>query len=283
MGRFQVDPPPFRAWRTGRILPSMRRNELRDLLIDVGLDLLIEEGLARGTERLTFKRVFDRAAEERGLRVTNASVIGRIWVDMADYQADVLAAALESIDQAGVEDTIRAAGEVLATADLDSPEGRRTAATELIRVACDAHIETMVRSRTANLTIGLRGLGVSRLPSDGGTPAAESLRSAYEVYCIRWDFALGRAFEVLGVRMRPGVTIRQLSMLAISLAEGFAIWDRVDPTMTRHILRPTGKEGEKQEWTLFSMGIEGLLWQFAELEEGPAWPPGPGASAGNPE
>ena len=260
----------------------MRRDELREVLIEMGLDLLIDEGLARGTERLTFKRVFDRASEERGLRVTNASVIGRIWVDMAEYQADVLAAALERIDQAGVEDTIRAAGEVLAAADLDSVDGRRAAATELVRVACAAHIETMVRSRTVNLAIGLRGLGVSRLPSDEGTPAAESLRRAYEVYCVRWDFALGRAFEVLGVRMRPGVTLRQLSMLAISLAEGFAIWDRVDPTMTRDILRPTGS-GEKEDWTLFSMGVEALVWQFAELDEGPDQPSGPGASAGNPE
>ncbi|HEY5109180.1 MAG TPA: hypothetical protein VII96_06170, partial [Acidimicrobiales bacterium] len=76
----------------------MRRDELKELLVEVGLDLLIEEGLARGTERLTFKRVFDRAADERGVRVTNASVIGRIWTDMADYQADVLAAALKNDD-----------------------------------------------------------------------------------------------------------------------------------------------------------------------------------------
>jgi hypothetical protein len=261
----------------------MRREELRDLLIGVGLDLLIDEGLARGTERLTFKRVFDRASEEHGLRVTNASVIGRIWVDMADYQADVLAAALETVDQAGFEDTIRAAGEVVAAADLDSPDGRRAAATELVRVASAAHIGTVARSRTANLAIGLRGLGVSRLPSDEGTSAADGVRRAYEVYCVRWDYALGRAFEVLGVRMRPGVSIRQLSMLAISLAEGFAIWDRVDPTMTRGILRPTGREGEKQEWTLFSMGLDALVWQFAELDGDADRPSPSGASAGNPE
>ena len=249
----------------------------------VGFDLLIDEGLARGTERLTFKRVFDRASEERGVRVTNASVIGRIWVDMADYQADVLAAALEAIDQAGVEFSIRAAGEVLAGADLASVDGRRAAATEMVRVVCAAHVETMARSRTAHLTIGLRGLGVSRLPTEEGTPAAESLLRAYEVYCVRWDFALGRAFEMLGVRMRPGLTIRQLSMVAISLAEGFIVWDRLDPVMSRHILRPTGPEGEKQEWTLFSMGLEALLWQFAELDEHAGTPAGPGASAGNPE
>ncbi len=43
------------------------------------------------------------------MRVTNASVIGRIWVDMADFQADVLAAALENDDGPVSEETIRAA------------------------------------------------------------------------------------------------------------------------------------------------------------------------------
>ena len=256
----------------------MRREQLRQLLIDVGLDLLLDEGLARGTERLTFKRVFERVNEERGVRVTNASVIGRIWSDMADYQADVLAAALENVDQSGVEETIQASANALAVADLDRLAGRRAAVTEVVRVTCAAHLEALTLSRTASLTIGLRGLGVSRLPSDEGAPAAESLRRAYEMYCIRWDFALGRAFEVLGVRMRPGVGIRQLSMLAISLAEGSTIWDRVDPTMSRQLLLPTGSEGEKQEWTLFALGLDALVWQLAELDED--WTSG---SSGNPE
>lgn len=260
----------------------MRREDLRELLIEVGLEMLVEEGLARGTERLTFKRVFDRATEERGVRITNASVIGRIWADMADYQADVLATALETIDEEGVEETIRTASEVLVGADLGSPEGRRAATTEVVRVACAAHMESVIRSRMANLTMGLRGISVSRLPADEGTPAAEGVRRAYEVYCVRWDFVLSRSFEILGVRMRPGVSIRQLSMLAISLAEGFTIWDRVDPTMTRHILRPTGPGDEKQEWTLFAVGLEALVWQFAELDDDPdsAWSSGGGLPAG---
>jgi hypothetical protein len=95
------------------------------------------------------------------------------------------------------------------------------------------------------------------------------VRQVYEEFATRWDFVFMQTFAVIGVRLRPGLTIRQLSMLAISLTEGFSIWERVDPTMTRHILRPTGPNGEKQEWTLFSLGLEGLVWQFAELVESP--------------
>lgn len=260
----------------------MRRNELKDLLIQVGLELLHEEGLAHGTERVTFKRVFDRAAAERGVQLSNASVIGRIWLDMADYQADVLAAALTNDDRDGMEETLQAAARVLTGSDLTTVTGRRRATVEVIRVACEAHVDVLTRDPAADLKLGLRGLSVSRLPREEGTPTAVSIRRTYEEFAARWDYVLERAFAVIGIRLRPGLTIRQLSMLAISLTEGFATWDRIDPTMTRHILRPTGPYGEKEEWTLFSVGLESLVWQFAELD-GPADEGSVQPVAGNPE
>jgi len=260
----------------------MRRNELKDLLIQVGLELLLEEGLARGTERVTFKRVFDRAAAERGVKLSNASVIGRIWVDMAEFQADILAAALANDDRDGMEETLQAAARVLAGSDLTTLPGRRAAVVEVLRVACGAHVDALARDPRADLKMGLRGLSVSHLSMDGETPTAVSTRLAYEEFAARWDYVLERAFTVLGVRLRPGLTVRQLSMLAISLTEGFAVWDRINPTMTRNILRPTGPDGEKQEWNLFSVGLESLVWQFAELDgstDGGVGRP----EAGNPE
>jgi hypothetical protein len=56
--------------------------------------------------------VFDRAGAERAVR--NALVIGRIWADMDDYQADVLVAASQHDDQCGMEETILAAAKVVA-------------------------------------------------------------------------------------------------------------------------------------------------------------------------
>jgi hypothetical protein len=47
------------------------------------------------------------------------------------------------------------------------------------------------------------------------------------------------------------------------------VWDRVDPTRTRHILRPTGPNGEQQEWTAFAPVSEALVWRFAKLHDGP--------------
>lgn len=243
----------------------MRRDELKVLLVEVGLELLIEEGLARGIERLTFKRVFDRADDRRGIRVTNASVIGRIWSDMAEFQADVLAAALQNDDHVGMEETILAAAQVIAGADLVTVAGRRGATVEVIRVACAAHVDALTGAPKADINMGLRGLAVARLPMEQESPTGVIVRRTYEEFALRWEFVFEHAFNLIGVRLRPGFTLRQLSMLAISLTEGFAVWDRVDPVRSRHILRPTGPAGQQQEWTLFSLGLEALVWQFAEL------------------
>ena len=170
---------------------------MRDLLIEVALDLLIEEGLALGTERLTFKRVFDRAATERGVRVTNASVIGRIWDDMADFQADVLAAALQNDDVDGQEATILAAARVIVDADLTSIEGRRAAAVEVIRVACEAHIDALTRIPQGRRQPGPPGpVGVAaadgRRVADRG-PGAPGLRGVRHAVGLRLHADLRRA------------------------------------------------------------------------------------------
>ena len=72
--------PPPRSRRS--------REELREIVLEAGRDVLLSEGLGTGAEHLSFKRVLSHVERTRGIRVTNASVIGRIWVDMADYQAD---------------------------------------------------------------------------------------------------------------------------------------------------------------------------------------------------
>ena len=245
----------------------MRREELRDLLAAAGLDILIEEGLSRGTERLTFKRVFDRVATEHGVRVTNASVIGRIWDSMDDYQTDVLAAALNDDDQQEVEKTLAAATTVLENADLSSRAGRKTAAIEVCRLAGGANAATLAASRSGSLYIGVRGLAVSRLPLAGDAPISKAVLAAYESIVHRYEDLIGSAFAVLGLRVKPGFTLRQLSIAAISLAEGCTLWDRIDTSSTRGILRPTGPDGETQEWMLYAVGLEALLWQFAEWND----------------
>ena len=71
--------------------PKLSRESIRALLLETGRRLLVEEGLGTGVDTLTFKRVFERVEADTGRRLSNASVIRRVWENQADYQADVLA------------------------------------------------------------------------------------------------------------------------------------------------------------------------------------------------
>ena len=66
------------------------RDEIRSLLLRAGQDLVHEEGVEPGFGNITFKKVFDRVEKDTGIRITNASVIGRAWENQAAFQADVL-------------------------------------------------------------------------------------------------------------------------------------------------------------------------------------------------
>ena len=71
--------------------PKLSRDDLHVLFIETGRTILREEGLGGGGEALTFKRVSDRVEADTGIRVTNASLIGRVWENQSEYQTDVLA------------------------------------------------------------------------------------------------------------------------------------------------------------------------------------------------
>ena len=62
-----------------------------------------------------------------------------------------------------------------------------------------------------------------------------------------------------------------------ALAEGCVLRDRVDAAQMRGILRPTGPNGEEQEWTLFGLALDALAQQFFELD--PDWVPAPVAGS----
>ena len=62
------------------------RDELRELILATGQSMLEEEGLSSGAAALTFKRVFARVEEDTGIRLTNASVIRRVWDSQSEFQ-----------------------------------------------------------------------------------------------------------------------------------------------------------------------------------------------------
>src|SRR5271166_3142091 len=113
------------------------REELRATLIEEGREILFTEGLKAGSSSLTFKRVFDRVEAKTGLRITNASVIKRIWENQADFQADVFVTIARD-EERRAEGSGQRVAAMLRDFDMTTPESRARALREVCRMEGNA-------------------------------------------------------------------------------------------------------------------------------------------------
>jgi hypothetical protein len=250
------------------------REELRALLLDTGRTILQEEGLGTGAEALTFKRVFDRIEKETGVRLTNASIIKRVWDNQAEYQADVLVSIATDDGSMEFEYTELSIATVLDRLDVSSPEARWLSAAELCRVAGQANVEALERSPNWTSWIGVWALATAGDPSVYRAKIESALVEGYNAFTRRFVELYAGMASLLGFSLRPGLTLRQFAIAAESLAEGCALRSRVDPSDMAGIVRPTGRDGAPREWTLFAVGLEALARQFFDLD--PDWSPAGG-------
>jgi hypothetical protein len=252
--------------------PEHRRTkeELRRLLIEAGTQVLLEEGLGTGAEALTFKRVYDRLMQTTGARVTNSSVIGRIWDSQADFQLDVLSTFARECGSSAVDETLAAGASVLAHCDRSSLEGRRQTMVEALRLAAAAHIEAVAKSETWPPWVSVWALAVAGSGSDGAIlPVQEALVVGYERVTARYEEQYEAMLRYCGFRVRAPLTVHELTVAAGALAEGLVLRERVDVGGLGTVERPTGPEGAPQQWTLFGIALAALVEQFVEPD--PEW------------
>jgi hypothetical protein len=245
------------------------REEIRQLMMAAGLDLLAEEGLGIGAGELTFKRVFERVEASTGERLTNASVIRRVWTNQAEFQDDVLSAVAMAGDGGGeMGDTATALIPLMQSVDVSSPAGRRRALSQLCRVGGEANLKVLIDSRRWSLWVGVWVLAVTSPPSERGRRIRRALVEGYETTTDLWAELYQALIAHLGLRIREPFTLRQFTDSVGALVEGCALRAGAERTVPA-ILRPTGPDGQPEPWTLFSVGLEALVFQFLELD--PDW------------
>ncbi len=253
--------------------PKQSREELRSLLVQTGRLLVIEEGLGVGVESLTFKKVFDRVEAETGVRLSNASVIRRVWQNQADYQADVLATIAATDGLGEFDETIQALGPLIDHLDVSTPEARRRSLREVCRVGGAANIIRLLESPNWSTWVAVWTMATApNLEGEDQITYQRRIRDGlllgYEGFTSLWEGAYVALAELLGMRVRAPLTIRQLTVAVGALAEGCSLRQHVDPQLEGIVL-PTGVNGENQEWTLFGIGLEAILLHFFEPD--PDW------------
>ncbi len=253
-----------------RQTPRRTREDLRQLLVEAGTEIVWEEGLAAGAEHVTFKRAFEHLEERRGIRVTHASVIGRIWENQEEFQRDVLTmmAELEVLD---ADDVFAASLPGLDELDRSTAEARWRATAELCRTECGAMFDSILRSPTWSRWMAIWALAVVDSGSSRKKPIVEALLRGEIRATDRYEESYAAAMQVLGLRMREPFTVRQLALSVVAFGQGCALRAGVDKTTSHGIDRATGPEGAEQPWTMFAIGVEALIQQFIEID--PDWVP----------
>lgn len=258
--------------------PRLSRDELRTLFVEAGLAILREDGLGTSGESLTFKRARERVEADTGIHVTNASLIGRVWENQFDYQTDVLAVAASDDSASEIEDTLRVVSPVLVSMDATSEESRRLTMREICRLSAAANTKALSESTDWLLWIGIWAATAVGSSPERRTRIDDALKLSYLQVTARMEDFYRAGLDFIGYRVRDGLTVRQFTIAVAALAEGCVLRDRVDAQHMNGIKRPTGPEGEVQEWTLFGLALEALSNAFFEPD--PVWsPPGVDASS----
>jgi len=266
----------FRArTRSGLLMASRRprlsRDDLRALFIETGRAILREEGLGAGGEALTFKRVSDRVEAGTGIRVTNASLIGRVWENQFEYQTDVLATIAADDSTSEIEQTMQDMAPILLNMDPTSEESRRWTMREVCRASAAANTIALSRSTDWSLWIGIWAVTAVGAVPERRRRIESALEQSYQAMTERMERIYRAGIDFVGYRVRSGLTVRQFTIANAALAEGCVLRNRVDAAHMDGILRPTGPNGEEQEWTLFGLALEALSQAFFELD--PDWVP----------
>lgn len=249
--------------------PRRSAATIHQLLIDAGLAIVERDGLASGAEHLTFKRVF-AYLEARGVKLTHASVIRRVFDSQEDYQAAVLRVIAESDSANLVYVGDQVIEQVIANADLSSPTSRFRCFEEICRVGGNEAADLLHRSPMWRAWIGVWALaasGTSATDHELRATMAENYRRIDADARCRYDS--GMAF--LGIRPKAPFTVDQFSRAISSLLEGCSLRGLVDPEAMAPVELPTGPDGALQTWTPQSVAFVNLGRAMFEID--PDWVP----------
>jgi hypothetical protein len=164
------------------------------------------------------------------------------------------------------ERTAAVVAPVLSAADRTTLAGRQAALRDLCRTGAEANLEAMRESTNWPLWISVWGLAAGREPLAYRNEIEAALVTGYESFNERIEAIYTAVIAFLGLRIRPPFTLRQFTVAADSLGQGFGLRDRVDGYYNTVVVRPTGPDGQEQEWTVFAVAFEALVNQFFEFD-----------------
>ena len=244
------------------------RAELHKIVLDAGRDLLLSEGLGTGAEHLSFKRVLSHVADTRGIRITNASIIGRVWQNQEEFQTDVIRSIVDQQVEEEVQETSDALVAAMGRLDVSTPELRRASLGELIRVTSAQYLSSASTS-TATIQMALVTYVAASESRHDDNPLVESFRATNERSTQQYIDLYQAGLDAVGWRVRSGLSLRDAAVAFSAFAEGTLMRQIVEPDAFVPIVQISLLDGSDVEWTLLGLGMNSLVDFFAEPD--PDW------------
>lgn len=246
---------------------------VRQSIIEAGIELLAEEGVALAADRMSIERAAARA------KVSRAAAY-KLWTGLDErpqdaFRNDVLLHAAEQV-LTGTEDELNGTmGVIMATLqrygpipELD-PEERHAVLREVVRVGALSNLQQLVNSSNWHVYLSVLANVCSRGGAD--EPAPLGLVGAIRTGSDRAAALYGPMYlalgQIFGMRIRPGYRIEQFTVAAASLVDGVAL--RAD--LSEHVDGITGPYPSEGPWHLFAVSFLALVREFFEADPDVPW------------
>lgn len=225
--------------------------ETRRLLIDAGLQLLLERGVSAGVQHIRLQEVLRRVGLTTGAAY-------RIWAEQDEYHRDL---AVEMVRLRLAPPTASAQAAVSGLIGTDGTDGTiddviRAAAADHVAYVETFHLDPGSRASHAFLTALSLRTAAGAWPELRVASAARHAESVDEF--VRFYSALMRRY---GLRMRTPYSVEDFAEAMAALGEGFAI--RAAEGLSHPMMTiAEADEGPTGEWSLFAIAIRGLMDAF---------------------
>lgn len=224
-------------------------DETRALLLRVGMQMLLERGVAAGVQHIRLQEVLRRAGLTTGAAY-------RLWTDQSDYQRD-LAVAMVRLRLSDPTAYAQAAIErLVADGAPDDEIIRAVGASHVASISTDPNDRERARDTQQFLvTLALRA------SADSWPELREASHARHEESIAAFSrFALS-LMGAYGLRMRSPLTIDDFTAAMAALSDGFAL------RSIEGIAHPTVEATPSDEiadgtWTLFSLSLRALIREF---------------------
>ena len=199
-------------------------------------------------------------------------MIKRIWENQAEFQADVLVAVAN--DQSRTESSVLIFDALGTTSRRSCPfESGVTSPARATGVPSRWSGQHRRHGRVAQLsTLDARGRDghYDLITAEQRGRILLPLREGYTSFTKQWEETFAALAALLGLRIRAESDMSQFVVVLTALDQGFALRHRINGKI-EFVTRPTGPNGESEDWTLFALGLEALVHQFFETD--PDWQP----------